>query len=85
MRKAIAVLLLIVAATCSAGVRDELAKTKTESIRSWSGIRDAILAIGPSTTNELARAAADEGLDWRERFMASGNSRRGLADQSRIA
>ena len=71
MRKAIAVLLLIVAATCSAGVRDELAKTKTESIRSWSGIRDAILAIGPSTTNELARAAADEGLDWRERFMAN--------------
>ena len=63
MRKAIAVLLLIVAATCSAGVRDELARTKAEFIRSWFGIRNAILAIGPSTTNELARAAADEGLD----------------------
>ena len=65
------VLLLACATTASAGVMDELAKTKTESIRSWSGIRDAILAIGPSATNELARAAADEGLDWRERFMAN--------------
>lgn len=71
MKREIAVLLLIVAATCYAGVRDELARTKEMSIRSWSDIRDAILTIGPSATNELARAAADENLDWRERFMAN--------------
>ena len=62
MKTRIVILLTFVAATCFAGVRDELAKTKETSIRSWSGIRDAILAIGPT---------ADENLDWRERFMAN--------------
>lgn len=71
MRKRIVFLLMFVAATCFAGVEDELAKTKEASIRSWSGIRDVILAIGPSATNDLVRAAADANLDWRERFMAN--------------
>lgn len=71
MKRMFAIVLAFVAATCFAGVEDELAKTKEASIRSWSGIRDAILAIGLSATNELARAAADENLDWRERFMAN--------------
>ena len=70
MKTELVVFSTFVAATCSAGVRDELARTKEESIRAWSGIRDAILTMGPSATNELARAAADDNLDWRERFMA---------------
>ena len=71
MKRSTTILFLFFVATCFAGVRDELAKTKETSLRSWSGIRDAILAIGPSATNDLARAAADENLDWRERFMAN--------------
>ena len=71
MKRSTTILFLFFAATCLAGVRDELAKTKEASIRSWSGIRDAILAIGPSATNDLAHSAADENLDWRERFMAN--------------
>ena len=71
MKRSTTILFLFFVATCFAGVGDELAKTKEESIRSWSGIRDAILAIGPSATNDLAHAAADENLDWRERFMAN--------------
>ncbi len=71
MRNLAITLVLFSVTYCFGGVSDQLARTMDEPIRAWSGIRDSILAIGSSTTNELARVAGDESLDWRERFMAN--------------